>query len=59
MAARPWSIHMKTIDGKETTLQLHQNIYDRPVAELIKAACDELGMRTGNHLTGIVLCHAQ
>ena len=44
MAARPWTIHVKTIDGEETILQLQQDIYNIPVAELVKAACDEIGI---------------
>ena len=44
MAARPWIIHVKTIDDEEETLQLQQDIYHIPVAELVKAACDEIGI---------------
>ena len=43
MAARPLSIRVRTLDGNETTLPQHQDIYHKPVAELVKAACDKIG----------------
>lgn len=37
-------IHVKTIDGKKTTLQLQQdNVFDTPVAGLVESACETLG----------------
>ena len=37
-------IHVETIDGEETTLQLQQNnAFDTPVAGLVKSACETLG----------------
>ena len=46
MAAKPWLIHVKTIDGEETTLQQQGDIYHIPVAELVEAACNEIGIPT-------------
>ena len=44
MATRSWAIHIKTIDGEETTLQLQQdNNSDTPVAGLVESACETLG----------------
>ena len=44
MAARPWTIYVKTIDGEEATLQLQQDLYHIPVAELVKTVCGEIGI---------------
>ena len=44
MAARQWAIHVKTLAGEElTTLQLQQDIFQTPVAELVQAACEKIG----------------
>lgn len=49
MAARSeWTVNVKTIDGETVTLQLQQNIFDIPVAELVKVACDQIG---NNYIT--------
>jgi hypothetical protein len=45
MAARSrWTIHVKTLAGEKATLQLEQDVFDRPVAELVEAACHEIGI---------------
>ena len=44
MATNPLIIiRVKTIDCVETTLQLQRDVYHKPVSELVKAACDEIG----------------
>lgn len=52
MAARPAKkIHVKTIAGEEVTLQLERDSFDRPVAELVKAACLEIGNIIVQHIS--------
>ena len=53
MAAKPWIVRVKTIDGGETTLHLQQDIYHTPVAELVKTACDKIGTSS---IINIVAC---
>ena len=41
MSAR--TIHVKTVAGEKATLPLQQDSFDRPVSELVEAACNEIG----------------
>ncbi len=53
-----WTIHIETIDGEKATLQLQQDIFDRPVAELVEAACQEIGndtCRVYSHKNALIL----
>ena len=44
IAAGQWTIRVKTVAGEElTTLQLQQDIFQTPVAELVQAACEKIG----------------
>ena len=44
MAARSaTTIHVETIAGEKKPLPLQQDSFDRPVAELVEAACDKIG----------------
>jgi hypothetical protein len=36
-------IHVKTIAGEKKPLPPQQDVFNRPVAELVKAACHEIG----------------
>ena len=49
MAAKSWLIHVRTIDGEQKTLQLQEDIYHIPVAELVEVACNKIGTSINNN----------
>ena len=49
MAAKSLLIHVRTIDGEQKTLPLQEDIYHKPVAELVEIACNKIGISINNN----------